>query len=647
VRRLILLAPLLASGLMAAAPAADATMTCSEPTNQAKLVVTSDSGNADSKPIIGRDPAGKITVDAFSNQPVATCGPSDLTSTVTNIATIEISGPTGAPSTLDPPIVSQFNGPLGPGSVNTPPNDEIKLIVSGWRSVDVGPPDSGGTVRAGTSGVDMNGDGDVDLTFAAGTTPDFLALHGAGGPDTLSAAGGDGTGGAIGHAVGLFGLGGNDTLIGGEGDDLLIGRMGDDVTDGRGGADRADYSDSSDNTVDLEITGPQDTGGGGTDTLRNIEDLRGGGGTDRFFGTDGPNEIVADLGSDVVDGRGGDDDLESTLPGFPPGPGDRDLLSYASAPAGITVDLRTTAPQATGGAGRDTIAGFTDLVGSSFADRLTGTDEANRIAPGGGADTIAALGGADSLRLRDAAADTGDCGGAEDTVVSDNPGTDALTGCEFADLAPAVAITGPSLTSDRTPAFGLTASESGAALQCRLDGAAAFVPCGVSFTAPALDDGVHTLTVRGVDGQGPSLEPAIRAVTVDTVAPSITRLRATRRPPRSTRLAFRLSEGGSVALRAERLAKGRKVRGHCRAATRKRRKKPRCTRVLAAGRLEPFAKPAGASTKTFRGRTIRRGKLRRLAPGRYRLILRATDEAGNVSKPARVRVRVSARRAKN
>lgn len=640
-RRLLLLLALTAAAAAVLPAAAQAAMTCAEPPNQAKLVITSDA--AGSKPIIGRDVAGKITVEGFNpNEPIPTCAANVLTSTVTNIATIEVNGPTGAPQTFDPLIVRQSNGLFAPGSVNVPPSDEIKVVISGWRGVDVSSADTGGTVRAGTAGVDMNGDGDVDLTFAAGTTPDYLALDGGPAADTLTSAGGDGTGGAIGHPVGLFGLGGDDTLIGGEGDDLLIGRMGDDVTDGRGGTDRADYSDSGDNTVDLAIRGPQDTGGGGTDTLRNIEDLRGGFGTDHFFGTEGPNDIIADFGSDVVDGRGGDDHLEGTIAGIQGDPGDRDLLSYASARSGVVVDLRTTTPQVTGGSGRDTIAGFTDLVGSSFSDRLTGTEEANRIAPGGGADTIAALGGADALRLRDAARDTADCGGAEDTVIADNPGTDALTGCEFADLAPAVAITGPSLTNDRNPAFGLTASESGAALQCRLDGAAAFVPCGASFIAPPLDDGVHTLTVRGVDGQGPSLEPASRAVTIDTVAPAITRLRASRRRPRSARLSFRLSEAGEIALRAQRLERGRKVRGRCRAATRARRRKPRCTRVVAAGRLEPFAKPGGAATKAFRGRTIRRGKLRRLAPGPYRLTLRVTDGAGNVSKAARVRVRVRA-----
>ncbi|MCA8956541.1 MAG: hypothetical protein KDC87_10740 [Planctomycetes bacterium] len=64
----------------------------------------------------------------------------------------------------------------------------------------------------------------------------------------------------------LDGLGGNDVLRGGFGNDTLIGGSGWDI---------ADYSDTFGVKVDLTVSGPQDTGGGGTDTLSGIEGVVG------------------------------------------------------------------------------------------------------------------------------------------------------------------------------------------------------------------------------------------------------------------------------------------------------------------------------------------------------------------------------------
>jgi hypothetical protein len=83
----------------------------------------------------------------------------------------------------------------------------------------------------------------------------------------------------------LFGNNGKDTLQGGEGDDQLFGGnakdqleggAGDDLLDGGLGVDTADYSNATSAvTVDLTLTGPQDTGGAGTDTLISIEGVVG------------------------------------------------------------------------------------------------------------------------------------------------------------------------------------------------------------------------------------------------------------------------------------------------------------------------------------------------------------------------------------
>jgi hypothetical protein len=94
--------------------------------------------------------------------------------------------------------------------------------------------------------------------------------------------------------------------------------------------------------------------------------------------------------------------------------------------------------QDTGSEGKDTLSGMSGLIGSPFADTLTGDAAANRIEGGGGADTIDAGDGPDTVLLRDGVSDHADCGAGTDTVQTDVAGLDVLTGCEQADFAPFV-----------------------------------------------------------------------------------------------------------------------------------------------------------------------------------------------------------------
>lgn len=81
------------------------------------------------------------------------------------------------------------------------------------------------------------------------------------------------------------------------------------------------------------------------------------------------------------------------------------------------------------------------------------------------------------------------------------------------------ATTARALTNDSTPDFTLGADEALGRLECALDGAT-FAVCPAAFTAPALADGVHTLSARAIDTTGNGdTSPATVAFTVDTVAP--------------------------------------------------------------------------------------------------------------------------------
>lgn len=115
-------------------------------------------------------------------------------------------------------------------------------------------------------------------------------------------------------------------------------------------------------------------------------------GNDIINGLGGNDNLSGGAGDDVIDGGAGND----TMNGGTNGPAG-DTVSYATATAAVTVSLASTGSQNTGGAGRDTLSGFENLVGSDFNDRLTGSSGANLINGGLGADTITGGQGVDTL----------------------------------------------------------------------------------------------------------------------------------------------------------------------------------------------------------------------------------------------------------
>jgi len=126
----------------------------------------------------------------------------------------------------------------------------------------------------------------------------------------------------------------------------------------------------------------------------------------------------------------------------------------------------------------------------------------------------------------------------------------------------------------------------------------------------------------------------------DRVAPAITRLalspiafRAARSGPAlaaatGTRLSLALSEAAEVRFGVARRAAGRRVGGGCRRPSAHNIGRPRCVRwIPLRGRAERSLS-AGPHALRFRGRLGGRT----LRPGRYRLLARARDAAGNPSR---------------
>jgi extracellular elastinolytic metalloproteinase len=119
-------------------------------------------------------------------------------------------------------------------------------------------------------------------------------------------------------------------------------------------------------------------------------------------------------------------------------------------------------------------------------------------------------------------------------------------------------------------------------------------------------------------------------LTIDKKRPSISASSLTRKRFKvGTRVAFKftLSEVATVELDFSAAHSGRRAKGRCRPATHKLRKRPRCTRYVAAGSLVRINMSAGAHSIGFAGKL--RGHS--LKVGGYKVTIRATDPSGNRS----------------
>jgi hypothetical protein len=116
----------------------------------------------------------------------------------------------------------------------------------------------------------------------------------------------------------------------------------------------------------------------------------------------------------------------------------------------------------------------------------------------------------------------------------------------------------------------------------------------------------------------------------DNAAPGVSGIAVGRRA-----LRYSLSENANVGVVVQKAGKGRRVRGRCRRQTRRNRSRPRCTRWVQIGTLTDSGETGGNSLTI--PRRLRRANL---APGLYRVVITATDVAGNTARVTK-RFRVS------
>jgi hypothetical protein len=134
-----------------------------------------------------------------------------------------------------------------------------------------------------------------------------------------------------------------------------------------------------------------------------------------------------------------------------------------------------------------------------------------------------------------------------------------------------------------------------------------------------------------VNGGCPAAQP-------DTTKPRLSGLRLSKKAfKKSSKLTYGLSERATVTVRVERVKKGRRVGGKCRKQTAANAGRRACKRyVKLPGRIQK-------TTSAGIGRLTVKSKIggRKLAPGRYRLVARARDGAGNQSAVKRLAFRIT------
>jgi serralysin len=211
-----------------------------------------------------------------------------------------------------------FSGGSGKDLVYGEDGNDTFLLANGWNG-------GYGEIFAGGAGSDTF-DYSATTTASSVTNLDdgtFTYLPGGAGPITLSSvenvvgnAGADtiiGTGAANSFTGNdgddiLQSHGGNDTLSGGNGNDLLNGGGDNDVMDGGADTDTVTYAGATAAvTVSLAVTVAQATGGSGTDTITNVENLTGSSYNDTLTGNTGANVLDGGAGADILTGGVGND----------------------------------------------------------------------------------------------------------------------------------------------------------------------------------------------------------------------------------------------------------------------------------------------------------------------------------------------------
>ena len=213
-----------------------------------------------------------------------------------------------------------------------------------------------------------------------------------------------------------LGSGLSNTILGGNGNDVLIGSLGRDTLNGELGVDTASYFQAGTAvTVNLALTGVQNTGGAGPDILTSIENLigsdfadvltgnqlnnllRGGSGNDTLNGGSGNDQLEGQAGIDQLLGADGNDLLLfDSLDSLINGAGGIDTARLLKPTGPLTFNLTSTKIDVLD-VSQSTFANILNASGASWPVTILGGDGNDTITGGNGNDSLLGGGGADSL----------------------------------------------------------------------------------------------------------------------------------------------------------------------------------------------------------------------------------------------------------
>ena len=200
------------------------------------------------------------------------------------------------------------------------------------------------------------------------------------------------------------GSGVND-FTGGSGDDLFLAGLGINGFDGKGGINTASWENvPSGISLTVDLSGMNDLVSSAGDAIKNIQLFNLSDADDSFTASTTPDDgpafgltIFGLGGSDAIIGTNHDDTLiGGGSNDFLRGGAGSDTASYASSTVGVTINLATNVN--TGGeAAGDVLQEVENVLGTAFADTLTGDGADNKFEGGAGPDTMEGGTGSDTL----------------------------------------------------------------------------------------------------------------------------------------------------------------------------------------------------------------------------------------------------------
>lgn len=196
---------------------------------------------------------------------------------------------------------------------------------------------------------------------------------------------------------------GNDKLVGTAGNNTFIPLGGTDTIDGGAGTDTVSFAwAASAVTLSLALLTTAQKTGGGTVSVKNVEDLIGTAFNDRLTGNAGANKLDGGAGKDTMVGAAGSDSYVVDNPG--------DVVTEVTSGGTDTVKslLASYTLPANVENGAIGVATTANLTGNALANLLNGGLGVNKLTGGGGADrfdfNVLAESGSDAL-TRDTVAD--------------------------------------------------------------------------------------------------------------------------------------------------------------------------------------------------------------------------------------------------